>query len=157
MSTFTGFVNTCLCSGNYYQEPYAGKCVDPCPSVPIRYYGDPTTRYCKTSCPIGYYALDDTYRCVTACPTTSTKSLLALYKDITNRRCVNVCPETEPYAYPTDGVCYSTCPGGTFASDAATRQCVPVCPQNTVFKLYGYLGKCIPNCPLGFWGDPFTK
>ena len=85
---------TCLCDGIYYQEPYSGNCVDPCPSVPIQHYGDPTTRFCKTICPTGYFALDDTYRCVVDCPATSAATGLLLFRDITNRKCVSKCPDS---------------------------------------------------------------
>ncbi len=30
------------------------------------------------------------------------------------------------------------------------------CPYNTTYKLYGYNGKCIATCPIGFWADPHT-
>lgn len=85
---------TCQCNGIYYQEPYAGTCVDPCPSVPVKYYGDPTTRNCVTQCPTNYFASDDTYRCVyLTCPATNTAGK-TLYRDYTNRKCVAVCPST---------------------------------------------------------------
>ncbi len=126
--------------------------------MPVQYYGDPTTRYCQTTCPSGYYALDDTYRCVTDCPVTSAKSGYLLFKDLTNRKCVSTCPDTAPYAYPlaADRFCYATCPAGTFSTDAKDRRCVATCPYNSTYKLYGYNGKCIAICPLGYWADPFT-
>ncbi len=124
--------------------------------MPTQYYGDPTTRYCQTVCPTGYYALDDTYRCVTDCPVTSTKSGYLLFKDQTNRKCVSTCPDSAPYAYPSDRFCYTSCPTGTFATDAKDRSCVATCPYNSTYKLFAHSGKCIATCPVGYWADPFT-
>lgn len=67
--------------------------MDPCPSVPIKYYGDNTTRNCVATCPTGY-AYDDRMRCWADCPTTSIRTLQNLYKDNTNMRCVSNCPSS---------------------------------------------------------------
>lgn len=84
---------TCQCKDNYYEEPFANTCASPCPSVPIKYYGDNATRKCNTTCTAGY-AYDDLMRCWLDCPTTSIRTLQNLYKDNTNMRCVTNCPST---------------------------------------------------------------
>jgi hypothetical protein len=63
------------------------------------YYGDPTTRFCVTNCPPNYFALDDNFRCELTCPVTSTITSKKLFYDLVNRKCVNTCPLTQPYAY----------------------------------------------------------
>lgn len=99
-------VGTCQCAGNYYQEPYAGTCANPCPSVPIKYYGDNTTRNCVASCPTGF-AYDDLMRCWLDCPQTSILSLKLLFRDYTNKKCVANCQSTEPYGDPVNRRCYA--------------------------------------------------
>ncbi len=151
---------TCLCNNNYYQEPYAGTCVDPCPSVPIQYYGDNSTRYCVQNCPINSFAYDDVYRCWIDCPTTSLAGNL-LFRDNTTWKCVTTCSSAVPYAYTVDRNCYANCPSGTFASNATDRRCLATCPNNANFKLWAYtnsngIRSCVANCPVGYWADPHT-
>lgn len=133
--------------------------MSPCPSIPIQYYGDNSTRYCVQNCPNQTYAYDDLYRCWSDCPTTNLAGNL-LFKDNTNWKCVTTCPSTSPYGYTVDRTCYDNCPATTYASNATDKRCVATCQNNATFKLYAYtlnnIRTCVALCPDGYWADPFS-
>ena len=113
-----------------------------------------------TVCPDGTFASDDVYRCWSDCPTTSlVHSGKKIFRDYTNKKCVQNCPSTEPYADETTRRCYSTCPSPRYASNATEMRCVTVCPHpkdSSSYETYGHLGACVDYCPSGFWADPAT-
>ena len=175
ISTYTGYVGTCLCYGSssyvqlMYQETSANTCVYMCPNIPVETFGDNVTRNCLPNCPNNSYAYTDLYRCWADCPKTSIVTNQLLFKDKLNWRCVPNCPSATPYANAEDNndrFCYTNCPNRTnkagqtvdyYAVDGLSPLCVSVCPYNATFKLFGYQGKCIALCPDGTWGDPATK
>jgi hypothetical protein len=164
----TDFTGICVCVGNYYEEPVAKACVLMCPALPNETFGDNNTRTCVTNCPANTYAYTDLYRCLNDCPTTSVVSGSLLFKDNLNWRCVPNCPPQAPYACKdaTYRACYALCPNTTntvgqavdyFAVDGNFPECVSVCPYNSSYWTFGYQGYCIPRCPTGTWGDPYSK
>lgn len=167
-SATNNFTGTCVCVGSYYQEPVVGACVQLCPALPIETFGDAYSRKCVTNCPNGTYAYTDTYMCVADCPVTSVVSGSLIFKDQVYWRCVPNCPAEAPYACKniSDRTCYSICPNTSntvgqpldyFAVSGMFPECVSVCPYNSTFTTFGYQGKCVPRCPSGTWGDPFSK
>jgi hypothetical protein len=137
-----------------------------CPALPSETFGDNNTRNCLTTCPSNSYAYTDLYVCWADCPTTSVVSGALLFKDSIYRRCVPNCPAEAPYACNDYRNCYAVCPNTTntvgqlvdyFAVSGMSPQCVSVCPYNTSFWTFGYQGNCIPRCPIGTWGDPYSK
>lgn len=103
-------MGTCVCYGlndgsipNYFLDTNLNVCVNPCPSNPLMYYGDPITRTCVKVCSLTppyiksntsytgnytslyvapssitwniYMADDDSNMCLSTCPASSTISI----------------------------------------------------------------------------------
>ena len=93
IATYSFADKVCTCTGDYYQQPNAGTCVDPCPSVPTKHYGNNATRYCITQCPNDTFGYDDVYQCWADCPVNNNAGQ-KLFRDYTNWLCVSNCPTT---------------------------------------------------------------
>lgn len=138
----TGFPSQCLCNSDngYFRHPDWDYCVKPCPNrLEGQYYGDNDTKRCALSCSnSAHYGDPSIGICVTACNATITLGNIerALYYDTRNKKCVTVCPSTEPYFNAADRTCYSTCPGGKFKNDR-NMECVTTCPDTGLIPLFG--------------------
>lgn len=112
-------------------------CVTTC-SATSNLYGDPTTKFCVSTCPSGYYADDSTRLCVTACP--ATYGLHGTFADNDTNICVAYCTGSNEFADPQTIKRYcvykycSQSPYVAFA-DPSSKSCVPVCPSSP--SLYG--------------------
>jgi hypothetical protein len=177
----------CLCKyeNGYYAYPTGNStyyCVNRCPNFLAtgQYYGDNVTKNCVLSCPAVTgapqwgltFASDEYGRCVQTCNPTITLggSTVAQYYDKTNKKCVTICPATEPYSWSVDRACYSSCPnsGGTQYYKLNTdHTCVSVCPNitqgaNVKIPLFidNTTNTCVEKCDntIGYYGylDPST-